>query len=106
MNDVLSAAQRLCAATTTIKSMPSPAVRIAAWLIGVAQKQGGFPVQVSYRQIQAGFERDGVQVQGTGCHNATIRESLQWLSDNGLVTMQQGKHSGGGHHAVVVGVPQ
>lgn len=102
MTSTKQAAVRLCVAVAQNHDIPSPTARIAAWLIGVAELRGGFPIEVSCRQIQLGVDQDGVKVQGTGCHNATIRESLEWLETRGLISISEGAYSGGGHNSLMI----
>ncbi len=98
------AAVRYCIASTTLPHMPNPAARIGAWLAGVCSALKTDTIEVSYRQIQLGLSRGGFFFEGTGCHNATIRESMQWLEQEGLIATKQGEYTGGGHHAVAVTV--
>ena len=87
MSDTMAA--RLCELTVSQPGMPNAAARVGAWIVGYAQSNGGFPVELTFRQIQA----------ATGCHNDTIRNSVEWLVNAGLFRTEDGAHSGGAHRA-------
>lgn len=76
--------------------MSNATARVAAWLIGVAMKLGGFPLSLSMRQVCNGFERNGMTFPGTGCRMETVKASLQWLEENGLLESTEGEKSGFG----------
>lgn len=82
-------ADKLCALTVSRPDIPNPTVRVGAWIIGFALGKGGFPVELSYRQIQA----------ATGCHNNTIRSSVEWLVDAGFFRTEPGSVRSGPHRA-------
>lgn len=83
-------AERLCRIVVQHPNIPNPTVKVGAWIVGRAADQGGFPVELTFRQIQA----------ATGAHNRTIREAVERLADLGLFRTQAGAHSGGAHRAV------
>jgi hypothetical protein len=78
--------------------MSNATVRIAGWLIGAAKATGGFPLELSFRQIAHGFEKDGVVVPGTGSRLETVRDSLKWLEEHGYLKVEQGRPSRNNHH--------
>lgn len=94
----VSVAARFCERVSETPEMSNATARVAAWLIGVAMKLGGFPLSLSMRQVCVGFERDGMKFPGTGCRMETVKASLQWLEDNGLLESTEGERSGFGHH--------
>lgn len=102
MSDVKDAALRVCLAASGEGGMSNPTAHIAAWLVGIASATGGFPIEVTRREIQFGYNRSGVSYPGTGCHNNTIRDALQWLEHHGLIKMSHGEHRGGGHHSILL----
>lgn len=93
-----SVAERFCERVSETPEMSNATARVAAWLIGVAMKLGGFPLSLSIRQICNGFERDGMEFPGTGCRIETAKYALQWLEENGLLESTEGEKSGFGHH--------
>lgn len=88
MSDILAA--KLCELAVTNPDMPNAAARVGGWIIGYARQNGGFPVELTFRQIQA----------ATGSHNDTIRNSVEWLVEAGLFRTEEGAHSRGGHRAI------
>jgi hypothetical protein len=88
MSDTM--AVKLCELAVSQPDMPNAAARVGAWIVGHAHRNGGFPVELTFRQIQA----------ATGCHNDTIRNSVQWLVEAGLFTTEDGARSRGPHRAV------
>ena len=98
-------AVRLCCTVTETPEFSNPAAKVGAWLVGVAARTGGFPLTLTYRQIQRGFTtNDGKRVEGTGCHNSSIRAALRALQESGMLTLEDGPHSSGQHNAIVVRV--
>lgn len=89
-------AERLCEIVIT-DDINSTTVRTAAWLIGAAKVAGGFPLELSLRQIREGFKRDGAEVAGTGSRLETIKASLEWLEQRGYLTTKTGNAIGFGH---------
>jgi hypothetical protein len=65
--------------------------RVGMWLIAAAERTGGFPIELNYKQVREGFERNGVHVKGTGCRHETIRAALEWMEQNGYLEAVQGK---------------
>lgn len=93
-------AARFCVVVEANPEITNATARIGAWLIGTAVKLGGFPVQLSLRQIQKGFSREGVTIEGTGCRMETIKASLEWLETSGYLHSEDSPAiSGFGHHA-------
>lgn len=80
----------LCRAVIENPDMPNPAAKIAAWVVGVASKTGGFPVEVNGRQIEFGFEANGVKFEGTNNHRETIKSALEWLEERGIIRVEEG----------------
>lgn len=92
-------AVRFCKAVSTHPQMSNATARIGAWLIGAAAATGGFPLELTLRQIQTGFTRNGRTVQGTGSRPETIRASLEWLEANGYLNSVDGRRGGFGHYS-------
>lgn len=87
----MNAATRVCDVMAR-HDMPNPAARLLGWLAGVAEITGGFPVEVSSRQIREGFTTpSGEQIAGTNNHHETVMGSLAWLEENGIVKVADGK---------------
>ena len=66
------------------------AVRVGLWLTAVAERTGGFPVEIFYTHLISGYHRDGIDVPGVAFRPETIMKSLQALQDEGLLTMEEG----------------
>lgn len=96
------AALRLCVAVAENSEMPNTTARIAAWVVGTAQKLGGFPLEVSVKEIQHGFIRGSTGVDGTGCHHNTISAALDWLQENRILQVSSGRYLSGGHSSKVI----
>ena len=64
--------------------------RVAMWIHGVALISGGYPVDVSYRQIQKGIKLADQSIPGTGCRVETIKEALSWLEDHKWLVWEPG----------------
>ena len=94
-----SLADSFCEVITRNPQMTNATARIGAWLIGAAYKTGGFPIELSFRQIGNGFTRNGVTVEGTGSHATTIRQALEWLEENGHLKSTDGNAVGFGHRS-------
>lgn len=90
-------AERLCEQVVKSKDMSNATVRIAAWLLGAANASGGFPLDLSYRQVRDGYNKEGVYIAGTGSRIETIKASFEWLEDRGYLTTEKGNASGFGH---------
>ncbi len=94
-------ASNFCRLVTEQKGISNATARLCAWLIGVSDKTGGFPLELSLRQITDGFEHNGVKVIGTGSREETIRASLAWLEEHGFLQSTVGRQVGFGHAAGV-----
>jgi CRP-like cAMP-binding protein len=77
-------------------------VRLASWLIAAADKLGGFPVDVSKRDIKEGFTRGDVTLQGWGAHYRTIGNALESLEERGYITSAEGQYVGYGHKSRII----
>lgn len=86
-----------CDLITRRKDMPNATARLGAWLVGVASRLGGFPVELSFTQMRDGFETPGGRIDGTGSRTETIRASLGWLEENGLLSSTEGSPVGFGY---------
>jgi hypothetical protein len=64
------------------------AVRVGLWLAVVAERTGGFPVDVFYTHLIRGFERDGVTVPGISMRPITITKSFASLTEAGLLSVE------------------
>ncbi len=73
------------------------AVRVGLWLAAVAERTGGFPVEIFYTYLINGYHRDGVDVPGIAFRPPTVKESLNSLKELGLLTMEDGPASTHGH---------
>lgn len=71
--------------------------RIGAWIIGAAEMTGGFPIELTYRDIAKGFERNGVVVKGLGSRYETIRAAVETLEGVGALSTEEGKKVGFGY---------
>ena len=77
--------------------MPDAAARVGAWMIGVALDTGGFPLELSTRQIKDGFVHGNLYITGTGSHLEIIKEALEWLERYGHLQSVDGGHCLDGH---------
>ena len=86
-----------CHVVVNDPTFTNAAARFGVWLIGAADSTGGFPIELSMHQIRAGFEKNGVTVEGTGARHETIRNSIDLIRGCGLFDVSDGKQVGGGH---------
>lgn len=91
-------ALHFCEAVPEHRSISNATARLGAWLIGAAHRTGGFPIELSLKQMQGGFIRDGVRVDGTGCRIETLKAAILWMEKNSLLESVQGGRSGGAHN--------
>jgi hypothetical protein len=94
-------AERFCDAVVINYDMSNATARIGAWMIGAAKQVGGFPLELSLRQISEGFTVGRVTVKGTGSRLETIKAALEWLEQEGLLKIEEGGHAGFGKHSRV-----
>lgn len=73
------------------------AVRLGLWLAAVAEKTGGFPVEIFYTHAISGYHKGGVDVPGIAFRPPTVIKSLQALQDEGLLSIEEGKVPHNGH---------
>lgn len=99
MTETVDNEKGFCAALVGNPDMPNPAAKIGAWLAGVAQLTGGFPLELTMREIEKGFEKNGVRIEGTGNHSSSIRSAMDWLEDRGIIRTEEGRQAGFGHKA-------
>lgn len=97
-------AERFCQLVAESPEMSNATARIGAWMIGAAIKTGGFPLEISMRQVTHGFKtrgpkRDRIKVEGTGSKDITVRTALNWYEERGYLTSTQGEPRGFGSHA-------
>jgi len=71
--------------------------RLAVWFIGAAELTGGFPLELTLRQINEGFEKEGEFVEGTGCRRETMNYAIEWLTRNKFLEVKPGSPVGFGH---------
>lgn len=94
--------EAFCLTVSQRNDIPNPIARIGAWIVGAASLTGGFPLEVTFREIHSGFLRNGVRVEGTGCHLSTVARALVWLEECKIIRVESGKPSGFGHHARII----
>lgn len=92
-------ADQFCQMVSEEPDISNAAARFGAWLIGAAERTGGFPVELSVHQIRQGFERNGVHVDGMGGRYETINNSISWLEGKGYLAATDGKPVGFGYSA-------
>lgn len=83
------------------REVPANAARVGAWIIGAAEASGGFPIELTMRQIGKGYTKDGVTLVGTGSRWETITDALEWLEDNGVLRSSPGRGVGFGHQSKI-----
>lgn len=91
-----SLATEVCVRLSKVPEASNAAVRLAVWMLGVAESSGGFPLTLSLRQICRGFSKDGEEFKGTGSRIETVKASIQWLVENGFLDVSDGVYSGFG----------
>jgi hypothetical protein len=74
------------------KTLSNSSARVALAIAGKAISTGDFPVAMTKAEIQ------GI----TGCHHGTIRNALDWLSNSGLVVIEEGQYRSGGSHEMII----
>lgn len=102
--NTIAVAARICVAVSENEDIPNPTARIAAWIVGVALRSGGFPIEVSVHEMQRGFPLGSHAVAGTGCHHNTIKAALEWLQDHELLQVAQGAYLSGGKYKHIISV--
>lgn len=70
------------------------AVRVGLWLVGVAQRLGGFPVEAHLANFIHGMPDIGVQ--GVQYRAETVIKGLESLEAEGLLTVEPGHTRKGG----------
>jgi len=80
----------------------SSEVKLATWLINAAEKQGGFPVELTMREIKEGCTIAGSELAGWGAHYRTIGSALEGLQEHGFIVIGEGRPKGFGHQAKVI----
>ncbi len=73
------------------------AVRVGLWLAAVADRTGGFPVEIFYTHLISGYHRDGIDVPGIAFRPPTVQKSLNSLQELGLLKIEDGPASIHGH---------
>lgn len=73
--------------------------RIGAWIIGAAIIADEYPLELSMRQITEGMQRNNQQIKGTGCRFETVKTSLEWLQQNGVIKSKDGNPTRAGHRS-------
>ena len=89
--------QKFCQIVANTPDITNATVRTGVWLLGVASELGGFPVELTYRQIRDGFEINNKHIPGTGSRHETIKSTLQWLEEAKLLSHTAGSKVGFGH---------
>lgn len=89
-------ASEVCIRLSNLPEASNAAVRLAVWMLGVAEVSGGFPLTLSLRQICRGFRKDGKEFKGTGSRIETVKASIQWLEEEGFLAIGDGTYSGFG----------
>lgn len=103
MAPLSSPTDRICAVIAKNSTISNVTARTLAWMGGVAVLSGGFPIEISPTQISEGFEHRGVSIPGTGSRLQVIRESLEWLEDQAIISVEEGRRLNyAGHRARVV----
>lgn len=97
MSNMRNVALSFCRAVAENPSINNSDARIGAWIIGAAERTGGFPMELTYRDICKGFTRNDVTVEGLGSRYETIRAALDSLEGLGLLTLEEGKDVGFGY---------
>lgn len=80
----MTPAERFCKLVAETPDMSNATARFGAWLLGVAGKTGGFPVELTFRQIRDGIE--GV-TPGLGGRYETFHSSIDWYQSRGLLNV-------------------
>ena len=65
-------------------------VRIGLWLISLASKVGGFPVDVYAHHFANGYNVNGVRQAGVGARFDTTKKGIKELEDAGLLMVEEG----------------
>jgi hypothetical protein len=73
------------------------AVRVGLWLAAVAERTGGFPVEIFYTHLISGYHKDGIDVPGIAFRPPTVQKSLSALQELGLLTIEDGASTVHGH---------
>lgn len=92
-------AEAFCRMVSEEPDISNAAARFGAWLIGAAERTGGFPIELTMHKIRLGFERNGIHVEGMGGRYETINASIEWLQEKGHLSTEEGRSVGFGHHS-------
>lgn len=86
-----------CALVSKTPDMSNAAARFGAWLIGVAERTGGFPIETSMAKIIRGFTHNGIEIDGLGSRPETLRAAIDWFETHGYLTATPGRPAGFGY---------
>lgn len=95
--DIAQQCAKFCRVVASTPEMTNATARIGTWMFGVAAASGGFPIELTYRQIRDGVEINNKTIPGTGSRHETIRASIDWLKEHGILTYSDGDPIGFGH---------
>lgn len=99
-------AGQLCRLVTDSADATPQTAKLGAWVIATALKTGGFPLEVSLRDIEFGFEVNYmdslIQIPPAGISRASIHKSLDWLEEAGLLKIDDGRPRQSGHPARLI----
>jgi dihydroxyacid dehydratase/phosphogluconate dehydratase len=92
----MNPAEVVCDAVTKYPGMTNATAKVAAWLVGAAQRNGGFPIEVSVTQICDGMKLGAFTIAGTGSRPETIRAAINWLIEHQIIEATEGRPVGFG----------
>lgn len=75
--------------------MQHAACRVGIWLAGIADLTSSRSVEAFAIDIQRGWSRDGVSVEGVSFRHETVKKSIEYLVDEGLLSVSNGGESRG-----------
>jgi hypothetical protein len=91
----------LCERATLDQFTPSE-VKLASWLLTAGHLLGGFPVEVSMRDIKEGCQRGPIHIPGWGAHYRTIGHAFESLEERGVIHWQEGSARGFGYSSKLI----
>lgn len=100
MTETETLASSFCSFVADHPKLSNAHARFGMWLIGVAEKLGGFPVEVSYSEVRGGFMRGDIKIEGTGSRIETTKAATEALVEAGILEVEEGSYAGFGYQKI------
>ena len=84
-------AGKFCRLIATRKDATPQTAKLGAWILSAATAAGGFPLQVSLRDIEFGFAAGDERMPPVGVSRVSINASLDWMQQNKVLHVADGE---------------